>query len=83
MIQISRFIEEVVTIAQSVTGDRDKSAAPNSGGFADYALVPSCFRIYLDTSYRMIIDLLKEKSQITGDIGRAKANYLQNWRHHL
>ena len=28
-----------------------------------------CLRIYLDTSYRMTIDLLKEMPQITGEIG--------------
>ena len=49
-------------IAQVVTGDGDESAAPEGGGgFADYALVSlHCLRIYLDASYRMTIDLLKE-----------------------
>ena len=69
--QISRFTEEVVPVAQRVTGDGDESAAPDGGGgFADYALVSlHCLRIYLDTSYRMTIDLLKEMPQITGEIG--------------
>ena len=71
MTQISRFIREVVPVAQSVTGDGDESAAPDGGGgFAEYALVSlHCLRIYLDTSYRMTIDLLKEMPQITGEIG--------------
>ena len=42
MTQISRFIGEVVPVAQSVAGDGDESATPDGGGgFADYALV-SC-----------------------------------------
>ncbi len=58
-------------VAQNVTGDRDESAAPNGGGgFADYALVSlHCLRIYLDTTYRMTIDLLKEMPQILREIG--------------
>jgi IS5 family transposase len=76
MTQISRFTEEVVPIAQRVTGDGDESAASfRSGGFADYALVSlHCLRIYLDTSYRMTIDLLKEMPQITGEIGLSAAD---------
>ena len=68
MTQISCFTEEVVPIVKRVTGDEDESAAPNGGGgFADYAFVSlHCLRIYLDTSYRMTIDLLKEMPQITG-----------------
>ena len=71
MTQISRFTERCVVVAQRVTGDGDESAAPNGGGgFADYAFVSlHCLRIYLDTSYRMTIDLLKEMPQITGEIG--------------
>jgi len=71
MTQISRFIGEVVPVAQSVTGDGDESAAPEGGGgFAGYAFVSlHCLRIYLDTSYRMTIDLLKEMPQIIGEIG--------------
>ena len=38
MTQISRFISEVVPIAQIVTGDGDESALEGGGGFADYAL---------------------------------------------
>jgi IS5 family transposase len=71
MTQISRFTERCVSIAQRVTGERGESAAPEGGGgFADYAYVSlHCLRIYLDTSYRMAIDLLKEMPQITGEIG--------------
>lgn len=71
MTQISRFTERCVLVAQRVTGDGSESAAPNGGGgFADYALVSlHCLRIYLDTSYRMTIDLLKEMPQITREIG--------------
>ena len=71
MSQISRFIEEVVPVAKRVTGDGDESAAPEGGGgFADYAFVSfHCLRIYLDTSYRKTIDLLKEMPQIIGEIG--------------
>ena len=71
MTQISRFIGEVVPVAKRVTGDGDESAAPEGGGgFADYAFVSlHCLRVYLDTSYRMTIDLLKEMPQIIGEIG--------------
>ena len=76
MTRISRFTGEIVPIAQVVTGDGDESAAPEGGGgFADYALVSlHCLRIYLDTSYRMTIDLLKEMPQITGEIGLSTAD---------
>ena len=76
MTQISCFIGEVVPVAQRVTGDGGESAAlDGGGGFADYALVTlHCLRIYLDTSYRMTVDLLKEMPQITGEIGRAEAD---------
>jgi IS5 family transposase len=76
MTQISRFTSEIVPVSQRVTGDGDESAAPEGGGgFADYALVTlHCLRIYLDTSYRMTIDLLKEMPQITGVIGLKAAD---------
>jgi IS5 family transposase len=76
MTQISRFIGEVVLVAKRVTGDGDESAAPEGGGgFADYAFVSlHCLRIYLDTSYRMTIDLLKEMPQIIGEIGLEAAD---------
>jgi len=56
-------------------GNQDESAVPKGGGgFADYALVSfHSLRISLNTSYRIAIDLLKEMSQITGEIGRIKA----------
>jgi len=71
MTKISRFTERCVSIAQRVTGERGESAAPDGGGgFAEYTLVSiHCLRIYLDASYRMTIDLLKEMPQITGEIG--------------
>jgi len=71
MTRISRITGEVVPIAQRVTGDENESAAPEGdSGFADYALVSlHCLRIYLNTSYRMTIDQLKEMLQITGEIG--------------
>ena len=71
MTQISRFTEEVVPVAQRVTGDGDESAAPDGGGgFADYAFASlHCLRIYLDTSYRMTIALLREMPQTIGEIG--------------
>ena len=77
MTQISRFIGEVVPIAQRVTGDGDESAArEGGGGFTDYAYVSlHCLRIYLDTSYRMTIDLLKEMPQITGEIGLSSVGH--------
>ena len=76
MTKISRFIGEVVPIAQRVTGEVGESAAPEGGGgFADYAYVSlHCLRVYLDTSYRMTIDLLKEMPQITGEIGLSAAD---------
>jgi IS5 family transposase len=76
MTQISRFTEEIVPIAQRVTGDGDESAAPEGGGgFADYAFVSlHCLRIYLDTTYRKTIDLLKEMPQIIGEIGLERAD---------
>ena len=76
MTQISRFIGEVVPVAQRVTGNGDESAAPEGGsGFADYAFLSlHCLRIYLDTSYRMTIDLLKEMPQIIGEIGLEAAD---------
>ena len=61
MTQISRFTSEIVPISQRVTGD--------------YALVSlHCLRIYLNTSYRMTVDLLKEMPQITGEIGLEAAD---------
>lgn len=68
MTQTSRFIGGVVPVAQSVTGDGNESAAPEGDGrLADYAFVSSrCPQIYLDTSYRVAIDLLMEMPQIIG-----------------
>ncbi len=74
--QISCFTSEIVPISQRVTGDGDESAATfRGGGFADYAIVSvKCLQIYLDTSYRITIDLLKEMPQITGEIGLGSAD---------
>lgn len=71
MTQISRFIEEVVPVAQVVTDDEGESAAPNgNGGFANYALVSLHYlRIYLDAPRRTTIDLLKDMSQTIGKVG--------------
>jgi IS5 family transposase len=56
MTQISRFLGQVVPVAQRVT--------------SDCALVSlHCLRIYPDTSHRMKIDLLKEMPQITEETG--------------
>ncbi len=76
MTQISRFTGEIVSIAQRIAGDEDESAAPEGGGgFADHTLVSlHCLGIYLDTSYRMTIDLLKEMPQITAEIGLRTAD---------
>ena len=75
MTRISRFTERCVAIAQRVTGDGAEPAPNGGGGFADHALVSlHCLRIYLDTSYRMTIDLLTEMPQITAEIGRVKAD---------
>ena len=66
----------VVLVAQRVTGDGGKSVAPDSGGgFADYALVSLHYLwIYLDTSYWMTMDLLKEMPKMTGEIGLTAAD---------
>ena len=77
MTQISRLIGEVVPVTQRVTGDESESAH-RGGGFVDYALVSlHCLWIYLDMSYRMTIDLLKEMQQITKEIGRCETDLLR------
>jgi hypothetical protein len=82
MTHISRFTERCVLVAQRVTDDSDEFAASvRGGGFADYALISlHCLRIYLDASYRMTIDLLKEMPQITGEIGLDAADLLPHRR---
>lgn len=69
--QISRFTERTVWITKRVADDADEPAAPKGGGgFADYAMMSlHCLRIYLDTSYRMTIDLLQEMPRISREIG--------------
>jgi hypothetical protein len=68
---ISRFTERSVWLAKRVGDDTGEPAAPEGGGgFADYAMISlHCLRIYLDTPYRMTIDLLKEMPQICREIG--------------
>ena len=69
--KISRFTERCVWAVKRITDDTDEPAAPEGGGgFADYAMISlHCLRIYLDTTYRMTIDLLTEMPQITREIG--------------
>ena len=73
---ISRFTERCVWLAKRVADDTDEPAAPDGGdGFADYAMIPlHCLRIYLDTSYRMTIDLLTEMPRSCREIGLESAD---------
>ena len=73
---ISRFTERCVWIAKRVADDTDEPAAPEGGGgFPDYVMIPlHCLRIYLDTSYRMTIDLLKEMPRICRELGLEPAD---------
>ena len=74
--QISRFTERCVWLAKRVADETDEPAAPEGGGgFADYAMIPlHCLRMYLDTSYRMTIDLLTEMPRICREIGLEPAD---------
>ena len=74
--KISRFTERCVWAYKRIADDCDEPAAPEGGGgFADYAMVSlHCLRIYLDTTYRMTIDLLTEMPQITREIGLEPAD---------
>ncbi|ELZ00745.1 IS5 family transposase [Natrialba aegyptia] len=75
MSKISHFTGKVVTLAQSAVGGRGESAAPQGGGFADYAVVSlHCLRIYLEKFYREALDLLSEMAQILAEIGFLKAD---------
>ena len=69
--QISRFTERTVWAVKRVADDADEPAAPEEGGgFTDAVMISHhCLRIYLDTSYRMTIDLLKEMPRISREIG--------------
>ena len=73
---ISRFTERVTFAVKRVAGDWDEPAAPEGGGgFTDAAMISlHCLRIYLDTTYRMTIDLLKEMPQISREIGLEPAD---------
>ena len=76
MSKISRFTEQMVTLAQNAVGGRGEVAAPEGGGgFADYAVVSlHCLRIYLAKPYRDALDLLSEMPQILAKIGLKKAD---------
>lgn len=71
MAQISCFTEQVLPIAQSVTGNKGESATSFlNDGFVDYALVSlHHLRIYLDTPYQMMINFIEVMTQTTGEIG--------------
>lgn len=71
MTQISRLIEDIVSLAIKTTGEVDIDPAPSGGGgFADYALISlHCLRIRSKKSYRDFIDHLSEMPQITAAIG--------------
>lgn len=61
---------KVVTLAQNAVGGRGESAAPQGGGFADYAVIPlHCLRIYLEKPYREALNFLSEMLQILVKIG--------------
>jgi IS5 family transposase len=74
--QISRFTDRCVWLANRVADDADEPAAPEGGGgFADHAMISlHCLRIYLNKSYRMTIDLLKEMPRICREIGLEPAD---------
>jgi len=74
--QIFRFTERTVFAVKRVADDWDEPAAPEGGGgFTDAAMISlHCLRIYLDTTYRMTIDLLKEMPRITREIGLEPAD---------
>lgn len=69
--QIFRFTERVVFAVKRVADDWDEPAAPEGGGgFTDAAMISiHCLRIYLDTTYRMTIDVLTEMPRISREIG--------------
>jgi len=65
MSKISRFTGKVMPLAKSAVGGQGESAAPQGGGFADYAIFSlHCLRTYLEQSYREALDLLNEMPQI-------------------
>jgi hypothetical protein len=68
---ISRFTERVTFAVKRIADDSDEPAAPErGGGFTDAAMISlHCLRIYLNTTYRMTIDLLTEMPQICREIG--------------
>jgi len=73
---ISRFTERCVWLVKRVANDTDEPATlKGGGGFADHVMRSlHCLRIYLDTSYRMTIDPLKEMPYICREIGLGTAD---------
>jgi IS5 family transposase len=67
----TRFTEEMMSIAESYSDDADEPAAPEGGGsFADYAMISlHGLRIFLDETYKMIIDRLEVMPPILDIIG--------------
>ena len=67
---ISRFTERCVWIDKRLCDDTEEPLAPEGGGgFPNYVMILHCIRIYLGTTYRMTINLLKEMPRITREIG--------------
>jgi len=67
MTQISRFIGEVVPVAQRVTGDGGESATPEGGGgFADYApdSLHEVFQPLVETFDPPVVETVIEKAKI-------------------
>jgi len=58
---ISRFTEEMVSLAKDYCNDSDKAAAPEGGGSSiQHAMIPLHRpRIFLNVTYEMIINRLK------------------------
>ncbi len=71
MSKISRFTSKAVTVAKNAVGGRGEAATPEGdGAFADYAFVSIHFlQIYLEKSYRKVLNLLSETPQILAEIG--------------
>jgi hypothetical protein len=65
---------EIVSIAQRAADEEDESAGPTLISLHN-------LRSYLDTSYRMTIDLPREMPQIIGEIGRFEADFPHGIQH--
>jgi len=61
MNKTTRFTEEMVSLGKSYCDDSDETVAPEGGGsFAVYAMISlRRLRIFLDKTYKMIIDRLE------------------------